>query len=62
MRLVNLAQAEMREAMARGWAAQHLRLARSSRSRAGIGIAVDLERMKMVLDRDPPATDAPKRV
>ena len=62
MRLSNMALAEMTEAMNRGWQD------RDSRSpmllqleRSGVAIAVEPERLKAALDRDPPAKGDPKR-
>lgn len=62
MRLANLAHAEMTEALNRGWQQ------RDSRSpmllqleRAGVTVAVEPERIKAALERDPPAKGDPKR-
>jgi len=62
MRLSNLAYADMVEAMSRGWEAQDSRSAMKLQiERAGVEIAVDPERIKAALERDPPAAGDPKR-
>ncbi len=62
MRLSNLAYADMLEAMARGWEGQDSRSAMKLQiERAGVEIAVDPARIKVALERDPPATGDPKR-
>ncbi|WP_072387803.1 NAD(P)-dependent oxidoreductase [Hyphomicrobium sp. CS1BSMeth3] len=62
MRLSNLAYADMVEAMGRGWEAQDSRSAMKLQiERAGVEIAVDPERIKAALERDPSAAGDPKR-
>ena len=62
MRLSNLAYADMVEAMTRGWEGQDSRSAMKLQiERAGVEIAVDPERIKAALERDPPAAGDPKR-
>lgn len=62
MRLANMAYAEMAEAMGRGWEAQDSRASMKLQiERAGVKIAVEPERIKEALDRDPPAKNDPKR-
>lgn len=62
MRVANMAYAEMTEAMNRGW---EMRDSRSPMllqlERVGIELNVSKERIKAVLDRDPPAKNDPKR-
>ena len=55
MRLANLALAEMTEALNRGWAAKDSRVPMLLQlERSGVEIAVDADRIKAVLERDPP--------
>ena len=62
MRVSNLAYADMVEAMGRGWEAQDSRSPmKLQNERAGVEIAVDPERIKAVLERDPLASGDPKR-
>ena len=62
MRIANLAYAELSEGMARGWEAQDSRAPMKLQiERAGVEIAVDPERIKAALERDPPAGGDPKR-
>jgi 3-hydroxyisobutyrate dehydrogenase-like beta-hydroxyacid dehydrogenase len=62
MRLAELALAEMTEAINRGWAGRDSRVAMLPQlERSGVSIAVDAERIKAVLDRDPPFNADPKR-
>ncbi len=62
MRVSNLAYADMVEAMGRGWEGQDSRVAmKLQNERAGVEIAVDPERIKGVLQRDPLAAGDPKR-
>jgi 3-hydroxyisobutyrate dehydrogenase len=62
MRLSNLAYADMVEARGRGWEAQDSRSAMKLQiERAGVEIAVDPDRIKTALERDPPAPGDPKR-
>jgi len=62
MRLSELALAEMTEAMNRGWAGRDSRVAMLPQlERSGVSIAIDAERIKAALDRDPPFNADPKR-
>jgi 3-hydroxyisobutyrate dehydrogenase len=62
MRLAELALAEMTEAVNRGWAGRDSRVAMLPQlERSGVAIAVDSERIKAALDRDPPFNADPKR-
>ncbi len=55
MRLANLALAEMTEALNRGWGAKDSRVPMLLQlERSGVEIAVDADRIKAVLERDPP--------
>jgi 3-hydroxyisobutyrate dehydrogenase len=55
MRLANLALAEMTEALNRGWEAKDSRVPMVLQlERSGVEIAVDADRIKGVLERDPP--------
>lgn len=61
MRMTNMALAEMTEAMARGWGDRDARSCMLlEQERIGIKIAVDPERLREVLERDPPAKGDPK--
>jgi 3-hydroxyisobutyrate dehydrogenase-like beta-hydroxyacid dehydrogenase len=62
MRLAELALAEMTEAINRGWAARDSRVAMLPQlERSGVSIAVDGERIRAALERDPPYNADPKR-
>jgi len=62
MRLAELALAEMTEALNRGWAGRDSRVAMLPQlERSGVSIAVDTERIKAALERDPPFSADPKR-
>jgi 3-hydroxyisobutyrate dehydrogenase-like beta-hydroxyacid dehydrogenase len=62
MRLAELALAEMTEALNRGWAGRDSRAAMLPQlERSGVSIAVDTERIKAALERDPPFSADPKR-
>jgi 3-hydroxyisobutyrate dehydrogenase-like beta-hydroxyacid dehydrogenase len=62
MRLAELALAEMTEAINRGWAARDSRVAMLPQlERSGVSIAVDADRIKAALERDPPFNADPKR-
>jgi 3-hydroxyisobutyrate dehydrogenase len=62
MRLSNLALAEMTEALNRGWGAQDSRVAMLLQlERSGVDIAVEPDRIKAALERDPPFKPDPKR-
>ena len=55
MRLANMALAEMTEAMNRGWADRDSRISMLPQlERSGVTIGVEPERIKAVLERDPP--------
>jgi 3-hydroxyisobutyrate dehydrogenase len=55
MRLANLALAEMTEAMNRGWADKDSRIAMLPQlERSGVSVAVEPQRIKAALERDPP--------
>jgi 3-hydroxyisobutyrate dehydrogenase-like beta-hydroxyacid dehydrogenase len=62
MRLAELALAEMTEAINRGWAGRDSRVAMLPQlERSGVAIAIDAERIKAALERDPPFNADPKR-
>jgi 3-hydroxyisobutyrate dehydrogenase-like beta-hydroxyacid dehydrogenase len=62
MRLCELALAEMTEAINRGWGARDSRVAMLPQlERSGVSIAVDCERIRAALERDPPYNADPKR-
>ena len=62
MRLAELALAEMTEALNRGWGGRDSRVAMLPQlERSGVSIAVDTERIKAALERDPPFSADPKR-
>jgi len=62
MRLSELALAEMTEAMNRGWAGRDSRAAMLPQlERSGVSLAVEPERIKAALERDPPFNADPKR-
>ena len=61
MRLSNLALAEMTEALNRGWGAKDSRVAMLLQlERSGVEIAVEPDRIKAALERDPPFKPDPK--
>ena len=61
MRLSNLALAEMTEALNRGWGAKDSRVAMLLQlERSGVEIAVEPDRIKAALERDPPYKPDPK--
>ena len=61
MRMTNLALAEMTEALGRGWGDRDARSCMLlEQERIGIHIAVDPERLRETLERDPPAKGDPK--
>ena len=61
MRMANLALAELTEALNRGWADRDSRVAMLlQEERAGVRIAVEPDRLRAVLERDPAPKDDPK--
>ncbi|MEQ8193804.1 MAG: NAD(P)-dependent oxidoreductase [Rhodospirillales bacterium] len=61
MRIGQLTQAEMTEALNRGWAQRDSRSAMILQlERAGVEVAIAADRLKAALERDPPLSDQPK--